>query len=233
MSKGYNFNKVENIFNEYINTLFEFKKTSKGSLKLIFKSLLNNLVGRLGLSLIKPITKTVSDIQRDYIFNTRKIHSYTILNENKYLITYDPIISKDICEQHGLDIMEVLKKESKYSLENSLDAFKDVSIATAAMVNSYARIHMNKIKLEILNNNGKIYYSDTDSLVVDRDYFRANLNNLISPEIGKFKLEYQIKEGYFISNKTYCLVLNNGEIIIKAKGVIKNSLTLDDFKSMY
>ena len=35
------------------------------------------------------------------------------------------------------------------------------------MVNSYARNYMNKIKLIILNNKGKIYYTDTDSLVLD------------------------------------------------------------------
>ena len=46
-------------------------------------------------------------------------------------------------------------------------------------------------------------------------------------------LLYEIKEAYFISNKTYCLVLNNGETIIKTKGVLSTSLTLNDFKAMY
>ena len=45
-----------------------------------------------------------------------------------------------------------------------------------------------------------------------------------------------ILRSYFISNKTYCLVINKeGEehLIIKAKGVFKDSLNLKDFKDMY
>lgn len=111
--KGYNFNKVDNIFNDYVNELFNLKKNSTGFLRLIYKSLLNNFLGRFGLSLIKPITQTVNKIRRDFIFSTRTVHSHTILNENNFLITYDPIISKDICQQHGLDLIKVLEKESK------------------------------------------------------------------------------------------------------------------------
>ena len=51
--------------------------------------------------------------------------------------------------------------------------------------------------------------------------------------MGQFKVEYHIKEAFFISNKTYCLILNNGDTIIKTKGVINNSLTVDKFKDMY
>lgn len=38
------------------------------------------------------------------------------------------------------------------------------------MVISYVRIYMNIIKLEILKNRGKIYYSDIDSFVIDNLY---------------------------------------------------------------
>ena len=199
-----------------------------------------NFLGRFGLNLIKPITQTVvffkiyfkkeDKDRRDYIFSTRNVHSHTILNENKILITYTPTISKEICMQHGLDIIKVLEKESKLNIESNLDLFKDVSIATAAMVTSYARICINKFKLDILNKGGSIYYSDTDSIVLDKHHLDPNW---IGDSIGQFKLEYTIKEAYFISNKTYCLILNNNEIIIKSKGVINNSLTLDHFKTMY
>lgn len=55
--------------------------------------------------------------------------------------------------EHGLNIIKVLEKESKNNIESNLDIFKDVSIATAAMVTSYARITINKFKLDIVNNN--------------------------------------------------------------------------------
>nr|QWO71376.1 DNA polymerase [Calocybe gangraenosa] len=228
--KGYQFNKVNDIFNLYIKELFSLKKNSTGFLKLVYKSLLNNFLGRFGLNLIKPITDTVNKEKRDFIFSTRTVHSHDILNKNKFLMTYDPFISKKICKEHGLDIMKVLEKEHKKNIENNIDLFKDVSIPIAAFVTSYAKIYINKIKLEIIENGGTIYYSDTDSIVLDKKFLNPNW---ISDEIGQFKLEYQIKEAFFISNKTYCLILINGETIIKTKGVINNSITVEDFKSMY
>jgi hypothetical protein len=43
----------------------------------------------------------------------------------------------------------------------------NVSVIIASAITAYARIHMCKIKLHILNNNGNIYYTDTDSIVTD------------------------------------------------------------------
>ena len=228
--KGYQFNKINNIFDSYIHDLFNKKKKSTGFLKLIYKSLLNNFLGRLGLNIVKPITQTVNKDKRDFILSTRSVQSHTVLNNDRFLITYSPIISKEICTEHGLDIIKILEKESKKNIENKLDLFKDVSIATAAFVTSYARIFINKIKLEILENGGNIYYSDTDSIVLDKTYLNVNW---IGDNIGQFKLEYLIREAYFISNKTYCLILENGDNIIKTKGVINNSLSVEDFKTMY
>ena len=232
--KGYNFNKVENIFNDYINELFNLKKNSTGFNKMIYKSLLNNFLGRFGLNIIKPVTQMVNKERRDFIFSSRIIHSHKILNDNKFLITYEPSISQKICKEHGLDYIKVLEKEYKLNIEKKLDNFKDVSIVVSAMVTSYARIFMNEIKLLILSKGGKIYYTDTDSLVIDKESLKilVELGN-IGKELGQFKIEHELKEGYFISNKTYCLVLNNGEIVNKTKGVINDSLTLNDFKSMY
>ena len=172
--KGYQFNKVNNIFDDYINDLFNKKKNSTGFLKLIYKSLLNNFLGIFGLNIIKPITQTLNKEKRDFICSSRIFHSHTILNEDKFLLTYSPIISKEICTDHGLDFIKVLEKESKLNIENNLDLFKDVSIATAGFITSYARIFINKIKLEILENGGNIYYSDTDSIVIDKKYLNLN-----------------------------------------------------------
>ena len=230
--KGYNFNKIDSVFKDYIHNIFEIKNNSTGSLRTIAKSLLNNLIGRFGLDWVKPITETVNVKKRDFIASTRIIHSQKMLSENLFLLTYTPLISKTICEEHGLDYIKVLEKESKKNIENNLDIFKDVSIAIPAMVTSYARIFMNKIKLEILNNGGLIYYTDTDSIVIDKNSL-IYLKNFIGNNIGQFKIEFLIKEAFFISNKTYCLILDDNQIIIKSKGVINTKLTIEDFKSMY
>ena len=229
--KGYNFNKVFSLFDRFIFDLFNLKSKSVGSIRIIAKSLLNNLLGRFGLNMIKPITQLVNTKLKDFISSTRIINTINIINKDKFLITYEPRISKKICEEHGLDYIKILTKDKKTNIEKQLDIFKDISIAISAMNTSYARIHMNKIKLDILNNGGNIYYSDTDSLVVDK---KLDISNLLGNELGKFKIEFKnIKEAYFISNKTYCLVLDNNEIIIKAKGIKNNSINLEDFKAMY
>nr|YP_009327836.1 hypothetical protein [Epichloe festucae]APB96795.1 hypothetical protein [Epichloe festucae]APB96855.1 hypothetical protein [Epichloe hybrida] len=89
---------------------------------------------------------------------------------------------------------------------------------------------MAKIKLEILNKGGKIYYSDTDIIVTNIELPESMVNN---KDIGKLKLEHKVKEAYFISNKTYCIIDNNDELTKKAKGVNRNQLTLKDYKDMY
>lgn len=46
------------------------------------------------------------------------------------------------------------------------------------------------------------------------------------------KLEYEIVKGYFISSKTYALVLKDGSTVFKAKGLNSDSLTLNDYINM-
>ena len=72
---------------------------------------------------------------------------------------------------------------------------------------------MAKAKLDILARGGKIYY--TDSLVTDIPLSP----DLIGKDIGLFRFEYRAKRSYFISGKTYCLVLIDETTLIKAKGV--------------
>jgi len=233
--KGYNFNKVNNVFDEYVKDLYELKATSDGSIKAIAKSLLNNLLGRLGLNIKKPVSEIVDDDKLNLIHSTREVLSTINVTEKDYLVTYYPSISKNICDSYELDYIKIISNYSKDIEVNK--EFKDASIAIAAAVTSYARVHMSKIKLDILSKGGSIYYTDTDSIVTDIPLS----DNLVGKNLGQFKLEHKVKEGYFISSKTYCLVIYDGigvgfimiSIIIKAKGLNSSSITLEDFKNMY
>jgi len=178
------------------------------------------------MNIYKPKTEIVDNKKLDIIITTREYNSFKELTENDYLITYYPIVSKDICESHDLNYLQVLK--SNMTMEYGSEA-KDVSLTTSAAVTSYARIYLAKIKLDILNKGGNIYYTDTDSIVTDIPLS----DELVGPSLGQFKLEYKVKEAYFISAKTYCLVLNNKEVKIKAKGLNSSSLTLKDFENLY
>lgn len=89
---------------------------------------------------------------------------------------------------------------------------------------------MAKLLLYVLNNGGKVYYTDTDSIVTDIEL----PSNIIHPkEIGKLKLEHIVTEGYFIADKTYTIRTKDGTIIKKAKGVDSDSLDFEDYKKMY
>lgn len=80
--KGYSFNREKDVFTEYINKVYKIKSTTTNkSQKTMAKSLLNNLLGRFGINLEKPITKIVSKKEFDIIYN--KSHTN---KKNRYII---------------------------------------------------------------------------------------------------------------------------------------------------
>lgn len=88
---------------------------------------------------------------------------------------------------------------------------------------------MNKIKLDILDKGGSIFYTDTDSIVT---YIKLD-DSLVGLKIGQFKLEHEITEGFFISNKTYCIINSDGDVLIKAKSADSRFLNYKDFIDLY
>lgn len=233
--KGLQFNKQNSPFKEYVEELSIKKDILKGSARQVVKSLLNNLIGRFGLNFVKPITKTVSLNELDYLLATKEIKTFKKINENNFLITYIPIVNKEICDSHNLDYHKVILNEKNNKVTSNVAVFHDVSIIIASFVTAYARIYMHNIKLAILHAGGKIYYSDTDSIVTDLNLVRLKgvLEGKIGNKLGQLKLEYLLEEAYFISNKTYVLLTYNGEVIKKAKGISPESLSVTDFKNMY
>jgi len=80
---------------------------------------------------------------------------------------------------------------------------------------------MQKVKLDILNPGGKLYYTDTDSIVTDIKL----PDHLLGNALGQFKLEHRGNRSYYISNKTYCLIKGNKMVKLAVKGGDKNSVT--------
>ena len=234
ISEGYNFSKIPSYFKDYIMDLYTKKSSTTGIEKKINKSLLNNLLGRFGLNIIKPITKIVKNKELDRILSTRLVKSIDSISSDVFLVNYMPLIDKNICDEHGIHYLKALDEEKKKSnIDKNIDVFEDVSVIISAIVTSYARVYMLNILMEILKSGGNIYYMDTDSIVTDISIETLS-SDLIGKELGQFKKEYgNIKEGFFISNKTYCLVLEDNSTVIKCKGVINKSLTLENFKEMY
>lgn len=116
-----------------------------------------------------------------------------------------------------------INKDINTLLDNATETH-NVSIGIAAAITAYARIHMSQFKN---NPNFNLYYSDTDSIYIDKplpDYL------ISSTILGKMKLEYVLNKAIFLAPKVYYLETEDGKVIYKAKGLKHEVvLTLDDF----
>ena len=189
--------------------------------------MLNNLLGRFGISLDKTVTEIM--IMGDSTFKQKslrnKIVYYKNISENKLLVTYVPKLDLDIIESHNLDIFKILGS----SKDRETQQRENTSVVISAAITAYARIHMCKIKSYILSRGGNIYYSDTDSIVTD---IKLGENMVDSSKLGKLKLEHFVKKGIFISNKTYCLIDDNYNFINNAKGIKSSYLSFSDYEAL-
>jgi hypothetical protein len=78
------------------------------------------------------------------------------------------------------------------------------------------RLYVNngiKNKMEFIENT---FISEN---LLDEETAYKMVEELIGNELGLFKLEHEIKKGYFISPKLYALKDTNGDLVIKAKGI--------------
>lgn len=103
---GYNFNRVSNVFTDYINSVYTIKSNPKNSSqKAIAKSLLNNLLGRFGIN----FEKGISEIMSIKTFNQKsvmnKIISYKEIGDDKLLVSYTPKLDYEIINSHNLDFI--------------------------------------------------------------------------------------------------------------------------------
>ena len=80
----------------------------------------------------------------------------------------------------------------------------------------------------IKDNLDHIYYSDTDSLYLDKP---LNKDLISSTELGKLKLEYIFKDSVYIGPKIYAGITQDNDYICKIKG-FKNSVDFDLMKSL-
>ena len=79
--------------------------------------------------------------------------------------------------------------------------------------------------------NNQYLGGDTDSIILSKPLDPKYLG----ADIGLFKLEHIIKEGFYHSKKFYLIVDNNNNIIIKAKGINNenNVLNYNSFVELF
>ena len=75
------------------------------------------------------------------------------------------------------------------------------------------------------------YYTDTDSVLVSNP---LPDDVIFSTILGKFKLEYHVKEGIFLAPKSYCLIpYDDKPDVIVHKGAAKEHVTREWFIKQY
>lgn len=184
-------------FNEFVNHFYDIKKNSTTPAeRTLAKLFLNSLYGKFGLS--------------DMVYEIKVLDANESLNLIKNDNHIEAIIEPDELDSNlGLYLIKYHDKKP---------SFHNVAIASA--ITAYSRIEIDKYK-RIPDN--KCYYSDTDSVFLEKplDY------NLINNEIGGMKLEDNIKYAVFLGSKTYGYINNDNKEVIKIKGFNSNKMNFD------
>jgi len=186
------------------------------------KLLLNSLYGRLGIKPYQDNIEIVNSLRAEDILSKFIVKEQYNLTNNLEFIRYEnkPIFGFE--ELYGKDeyINFMLDCDSKNISVNQ-------SLPSAIAITAYARMYMFKIIYRLIDLSIEIFYMDTDSMTVNK----AIPEDLIVNKLGLFKLEHEIKHGYFISPKLYAIKTFDGKTIVKAKG-IGSKLDFNSFETL-
>lgn len=194
--RGFKYEKEEFLFKSFVEEIYEIRKNSTSkSMNSIAKLILNSLYGRFGMKIFTQSTKFIKSQDIKNIKKDFNIKNIFYIGNDLYTVS----VTK--------------KSENKKDLyKNSVDT--ETAVQIASTVTSLARIFMYKFKT--LEDN-KCYYTDTDSIFLQKKLDSKYLGN----ELGEFKLEYEINEGFFIAPKVYYIIMKNSKEKIVIKGIKK------------
>jgi hypothetical protein len=122
-----------------------------------------------------------------------------------------------LSKSHKVDAApRVLEKMGEKELNKVIEKLSNkTNVAIAAAVTAYSRMIINQYKLDAMALGLELFYSDTDSLVLNGPLPEHMIDSVT---LGKLKLEHTIKEGIFVMPKVYYLETLDGKIVSKVKG---------------
>lgn len=104
------------------------------------------------------------------------------------------------------------------------------NIAIPTFVTALARVVLYKAILAQIENGGTIYYTDTDSIITDKPL----PEDMISNELGDFKLERVAQEGVFVNLKNYAMKISDSEYhIVSPDYELNKTYTLKEQEEIY
>jgi len=219
--EGLKFKRGKKVFTSFVQHFHKLKAQSTGAARIIFKLILNSLFGRLGLNESHQVTKIVNKETTKKIIKYHQTYLTIHISDDEDLISYELIPDPLLCKIWGNNKNEdtLIEKDLKIPTQ---------SIASAAMVSSYARIHLfrdiRRIKYE--NPNQAIHYMDTDSLALNN----KNKGVYLGENLGQFSLKHENVTGYFLAPKLYGLVNKDNSNIVKGR---TSELTIDHIIKLY
>ena len=222
---SWTFSQSNNLFNDYIDTLYKIKANSDShpARRCTAKLLLNSLYGRMGLNEIDTRVKIIksSDLHKFQNVNITEVVDLGEFSIIFYAGKLDPELVRLIDDGDLHDVESIISKRRGVPS----------SVSIAAAVTAYARIEISQF-FNLPDN--KCIATDTDMVVLEKPLD----SSLLGPELGKFKLEYKIDHGIYIAPKTYCIKFKNPKnsfkdtIICKAKGLGGSHMTYEDYRQL-
>lgn len=186
IKNGYFFDQA-NIFSKFVDELYKLRISypKDNPMNFVCKLILNSLYGRFGMHQIIEKSEFMNKNEFLELTKNYEVTDFLDLEESGLFVSYED--------------SELLKNDH------------NISISIASAVTAYARVLMSRFKNR---KDFKLYYTDTDSIFIDKEL----PTNIINNELGNFKLEYILKEAIFLGPKVYGGVTNKGEYICKIKG---------------
>jgi hypothetical protein len=154
------FENYDYIFTEFIDYFDEIKKRGN-EYKTFGKLIINSLYGRLGMNYIDTHSFITDKSKFDFYLNNLNVIKHIELNEIV-------LLEVEIDDKFYNKFPNIKRKSNK------------TNIQLASAITSKARISLYKAQQSVINNNGRLLYSDTDSIIAA---YSKNVDNQKHGEI--------------------------------------------------
>jgi len=177
----------------------------------------------------RPVLRNIAKLLMNSMYGRFGMHTpeirFALLNHKEFLEIMNQYLVLDNVTLGAFELVTYALDKSLLNFDDNKDLKKfknylkgipgQTNVPIAAAVTSYSRMIINGFKLLALKLDQDIYYSDTDSLVLNGPLPQEYLD---SAHLGKLKLEHVFKEGIFAAPKMSYLELEDGTTVSKCKG---------------
>ncbi|KAE9444558.1 hypothetical protein C3L33_23544, partial [Rhododendron williamsianum] len=220
--RGYLFDRKPSPFRKFVNEVSDrrvkAKKVGDEGMSYCYKLIMNSLYGRFGINPECTNTEICTPERHAYL-QSQADNSMNVIK----LVRSDRIEIKRSNKKKKV-VYVVSYVRNRKNLEEWIPPTIS-AVQLSAAITACSRIHMYPFI-----SRDDCYYTDTDSVILGNP---LPADHVSSTELGKWKLEHEITEGYFLAPKTYSFLTKDGKEITKQKGKAKNYVCYKWFANQY